>query len=281
MQRVKYESTTTGTGDLTLTVPSGFQSIADSRYYQLGKDHTTTQVDVFYTLLDADGTSWEFGHAPCTATGLTRSSGIVFESTNSDAAINLSAGTHTVLISRSGMEGMVLQYSLDRDATNQSIAATTYEADITWTDELTELSGQASFNSIPGVLGLAASFDLPKTGDFNVSDICPFARAWRAHLMVSCTAGATGDMVGVRLRAQDGNFSLDSFEVEGWAPLINGQAVYPSCSLPWCNLPSGLNTTTDNSKGILYNFNSLFTQVHNSSSSSINVQPKLIIEFLL
>lgn len=85
--RVKETSTTTGTGSLTLA-----GAVAQFRTFNaafgLGQ--------LFgYVIQDADGVDWETGRGYLSAsTTLVRS--YVFRSSNANAAISLSAGTHTV-----------------------------------------------------------------------------------------------------------------------------------------------------------------------------------------
>lgn len=87
VNRAKMTTSTTGTGTITLgSASSGFQSFAAA-----GVANGDT---VRYVV--EDGTAWEIGSGVYTASGttLTRS---VLESSNSDAAINLS-GSATVFV---------------------------------------------------------------------------------------------------------------------------------------------------------------------------------------
>jgi len=85
--RAKMTTSTTGTGTITLgSASSGFQTFADAGV----SDGDTVRYVI------EDGTSWEIGSGVYTASGttLTRS---VLESSNSDAALNLS-GSATVFV---------------------------------------------------------------------------------------------------------------------------------------------------------------------------------------
>ena len=91
--RVKETTTTTGTGSLALAgAVSGFQTINTA----IGQNIYTS-----YVLLDANGTGWETGKGYLsTATNFKRT--VVFTSTNSNNAISLSTGTHTIFIDATG-----------------------------------------------------------------------------------------------------------------------------------------------------------------------------------
>lgn len=86
--RVKDTTTSTGTV-LTLTgvAPTGFQTFGTA----VGNGNTTT-----YCLLDANGSAWEEGIGTYASSGTTLTRTTVLRSSNSNAAISLTAGTHTV-----------------------------------------------------------------------------------------------------------------------------------------------------------------------------------------
>ena len=88
--RVQETSTTTGTGDVTLAGASAQCQSFNSAF--------GTQKFFPYAIKDANGTAWETGRGYLSAsTTLVRAA--IFASTNSNNAINLSAGTHTVFCS--------------------------------------------------------------------------------------------------------------------------------------------------------------------------------------
>ena len=86
--RVKDTTTTTGTGTITLanSPPNGYQAFSS-----LGDGSTT-----YYAIEDADKTDWEVGIGTYTLSGHTLARTTVLASTNSNNAINLSSGEHTV-----------------------------------------------------------------------------------------------------------------------------------------------------------------------------------------
>lgn len=85
--RVKETTTTTGTGDVTTAgAATGFQTFNTA---------FGTGTYFYYCITDANGTAWEVGRGYLSAsTTLKRS--VILASSNANAAINLSAGTHTV-----------------------------------------------------------------------------------------------------------------------------------------------------------------------------------------
>lgn len=92
-ERFKVSTTTTGTGTLTLgSAATGYQgtsALTDGETYE-------------YTLLDANGTAWEVGLGTYTASGTTLARTTIYSSSNSNNAISLSAGTHTVIVGPTG-----------------------------------------------------------------------------------------------------------------------------------------------------------------------------------
>lgn len=88
--RVKETSTTTGTGNVTLA-GAVTQFVTFNAAFGLN-------VNFYYAIIDGNGTAWECGEGYLSgATTLVRNR--VHESTNSDAAIDLSANTHSVFCS--------------------------------------------------------------------------------------------------------------------------------------------------------------------------------------
>ena len=87
--RVKETTTTTGTGTITVsgTAPTGFQTFAsaladgDTTYYQI-----------------TDGTNWEIGLGTWDETAGTLARTTIFESSNSNSAVNWGAGSKDVFI---------------------------------------------------------------------------------------------------------------------------------------------------------------------------------------
>jgi len=86
--RVKDTTTTTGTGNITLsgTAPTGFKAFATA--FVVGDV-------VYYCISSSSGSEWEVGYGTLTgSTTLVRTQ--VLASSNSDALVSLSAGTKDV-----------------------------------------------------------------------------------------------------------------------------------------------------------------------------------------
>lgn len=86
--RVKDTTTTTGTGDITLSgsAPTGFQTFAQA---------FSVSDRVYYAISSATSAEWEVGYGTLTG-GTTLERTTVLESSNADAAVNFSAGTKDV-----------------------------------------------------------------------------------------------------------------------------------------------------------------------------------------
>lgn len=96
--RVKQETTTTGTGNLTLAAaPTGFRRFMDE-FEVAGA--VAAKDWICYVAETSDGSEWEWGAAQILDDAgngeLKRSTAKIFESSNADALVNFSAGTKTV-----------------------------------------------------------------------------------------------------------------------------------------------------------------------------------------
>lgn len=108
--RVKETTTSTGTGTINLAgAATGFEGFVSA----VGSGNSC-----YYTILDANGSAWEVGIGTVTdAATDTLSRTTILESSNSDNAISLTSGTHTVF----------LTYPADKSVyrnTNDQIVAT-------------------------------------------------------------------------------------------------------------------------------------------------------------
>jgi len=88
--RVKDSTTTTGTGTITLsgTAATGFQNFS-----VIGNGNTT-----YYTIAGQGTSEWEVGIGSYNSSGTTLARTTVISSSNSNAAVNFSAGTKDVFV---------------------------------------------------------------------------------------------------------------------------------------------------------------------------------------
>lgn len=111
--RAKETTTTTGTGTYTLAgAVDGFESFAG-----VGDGNTT-----YYAC--TDGTDWEVGVGTYTASGTTLARTTILESSNSDAAVNWSAGEKNIFITQPSEKAVFLDGSDDIALSSNDITGT-------------------------------------------------------------------------------------------------------------------------------------------------------------
>lgn len=189
MIRIKLETAATGTGSpVAFTVPAGFS--ADVSRILPPTNNTAGQFQ--YVLLDANGTAWEHGYGRISGTDFYRST--VIASTNGNAALDLSAGTHTILVPNGGMEGRIAQVVYIGSASPGA-----------------DSSEDFSFVSVRN--GVDNALDLPGAVAPSLPDnigamraIVPYARALRAHLKIQSYTTQTGFVQG-RIYDNTGSWS--------------------------------------------------------------------------
>ena len=127
--RVKETSTTTGTGTLSLAgAVTGFETFSSA----IGNGNTT-----YYAIVNSDG-EFEVGLGTVSAAALARTT--VISSSNSDSAVNFSAGTKDVFVTLPASKAVVLDAS----------GNTTLGADLSVGDDLTVSGGVIDFKSNSG-----------------------------------------------------------------------------------------------------------------------------------
>ena len=146
--RVKEESTTTGTGTINLAgAVEGFQTFVAG----VGGGNTT-----FYAIEDADGIAWEVGIGTVTdASPDTLARTTVLASTNSDSAITLSSGSHTVFGTYPAGKAVYLDSS--GDLSHRTIPYTTITGDTTVTASNEVVFVNASSGEVDVTLYAASS----------------------------------------------------------------------------------------------------------------------------
>ena len=148
--RVKETTTTTGTGTVNLAgAATGFEGFVSA----VGDGSTC-----YYTILDANGSAWEVGIGTVTdASPDTLSRTTILESSNSDNAITLTSGTHTVF----------LTYPADKSVyrnTNDQIVATA--SGIVFSDDTLQTTAASASVTYTAGTGLLLSGT-----EFNVSGV--------------------------------------------------------------------------------------------------------------
>ena len=127
--RVKETSTTTGTGTLSLAgAVTGFETFSSA----IGNGNTT-----YYAIVNSNG-EFEVGLGTVSAAALARTT--VISSSNSDSAVNLSAGTKNVFVTLPASKAVI------EDASSNI----TIPADLSVGDDLTVLGGVIDFKSNSG-----------------------------------------------------------------------------------------------------------------------------------
>ena len=168
--RVKETTTTTGTGTVDLAgATTGFETFVSA----VGNSNTC-----YYTILDANGTGWEVGIGTVTDDSpdtLARTT--ILESSNSDNAITLTSGTHTVFLTypadksvyRNTKDQIVATASgiVFSDATVQTTAPvdtnTTYTAGSGLQLDSTTFNAKTASTSASGITILTNTIDSTQT----------------------------------------------------------------------------------------------------------------------
>jgi len=258
MNRVKYTTTSTGTGTLTLSVETQFQDITAGENTFLA-----TGNPFIYTIIDANGTDWETGYATLSGTTMTRQA--IFESTNANAAVNLSAGTHTILVNRSFYEGHVI---VDCFGINTPPSFSTANTSLAFDQRDSGPYGGTVQGSTycPGAQGSSISGICN-----NPKDEIPYARGYRAHLVLTCSTTQSGHFFGCGISPYSATAPIAS----AYGPCISGTVV--SCTTPIIENPNPFDDTHTHVRDADFN-----TYVaYNTSGSSITVDPYLYIEWYL
>lgn len=262
MQRVKYESTTTGTGALTLTVPTGFQAIGVAETYP-------TAGSCIYTIIDGNGTGWETGYGTISGSTLTRGTFLFQSSAGAGGAgfydkISCSATTpHTVIISRQGFEGHILLASFqDTTGTAFSTASSTTMAGLA-----ADIDGQQyAWDAVAS--GSAATIVADPMTELAI------ARAYRLTFTAECDDTSAGNYFGCGIRMN----SETKDRVSAWAPLIGTDTIC-SCTTPIIEATPPFADANSGHK--LNDGGAVVYTMYNTSGGSITVKPTIYVEWYL
>ena len=193
--RVKETTTTTGTGTLTLAgAATGFQSFS-----AVGNANTT-----YYAISSSGGSQWEVGIGTYTASGTTLARTTILASSNSNAVVNLSAGTKDVFVIYPAGKSVNLDGSGNATALGTVASATLTNA--TGLPISTGVSGLASgiatFLATPSSANLASALTDETGSGANVfatspTLVTPILGTPTSGTLSGCTVDGT-DSVGFR-----------------------------------------------------------------------------------
>lgn len=274
MDRIKYTTATTGTGNLTIALATGFQAVADAvvPYPAIGA------YQVIYTLLDANGAGWETGYGTIdnsTGTTLTRADDWVFGSTNSGARISLSSGTHTVLVNRSFYSGFVITSGYVPGSGGGVSVGADSSAAVTFASVMGNLTTSQPVNGVAGAPGATGGAVGSVVGD--VMGELPYARAARFTLACACSDSNPGSFFGADMDFDGYGYPL----VGNWAPqthsMTGGNLL--TVQTPWLyNLsPWGYS----NYGYVPYSSGPAVKLYNTDASNGITVYPRLLVEWMI
>ena len=194
VNRAKVSTSTTGTGTITLgDAESGYQTFADAG---------VVNSDVVRYVIE-DGTAWEIGSGTYTASGTTLSR-TVLESSNADAALNLS-GSALVYVSPTEadfrVEGVGTITGQTLDLTTGSVFSDAPAANVTYVF------------SNPPASGTAYGFTLKITPSATVTVTWPASVAWAGG--TAPDAPASGETDVYSFYTQDGGTTYYGFLAGG------------------------------------------------------------------
>ena len=232
MIRGKLVSSDTGAGSpIAVSTVSGYQNAdADSRFNEsMGGDSNSKRE---YMLLDANGTAWEYGLGRQIGTNFYRDQ--IIESTNSEAAIVLTVGTHTILLPSGGLKGSFVSQRFNGTASPGAANFATFS----WT---TVNNSVDNANDLPG----GSSPSLPTS--YPLGNNVPYWRALQVHIAVTQDTVTASNFINV-YGVNENHYGTRDF---GVVLPTDDTSFNASCSSPilCANAPIGTSSTYGQTAG--------------------------------
>ena len=249
--RVKETTTTTGTGVITLAgAVEGFQTFAAG----VGNSNTT-----YYAIQDADGTAWEVGYGTLNSDSTTLTRTTVLQSTNSDNAISLSSGTHTVFstyaadksvhLDASGNLSHTVDISSDTNlvgGTNITLSGDTLNVDDAFL--VNDASDTTTGTITAGGFTTAGTLTVDSVG---ISTVQTSGESFADNDTSIMTSAAIDDRINTAVAGEDTLAELNDTNISGLA--AGHILVYDNTASVWDNVAvtAGDNITVTNSDGAI------------------------------
>jgi hypothetical protein len=247
--RVKETTTTTGTGTYTLAgAETGFESFS-----AVGDGNTT-----YYCC--TDGTDFEVGIGTYTASGTTLARTTILQSSNSDAAVNWSAGSRDIFVTQPAEKAVFLDGS-----GNISIPGTIDGRDLA-TDG-TKLDGIEASADVTDTANVTAAGALMDSEVTNLADVKSFDPADYATAAQGTTAdSAMQDLVDDTTPQLGGDLQSNGNNID----LADSDKLTAGTSEDLQLYHDGINSYIDNNTGHLY----IRNNVDDDDGSNIYIQAK-------
>jgi hypothetical protein len=246
--RVLEISTTTGTGDFTLGgPPSGYQSFNAG----IGTSNTT-----FYAAFNTTANEWELGLGTLTgSTTLQRTT--IYSSSNSNNAVNFSAGTKNVFVTMPASQTLTTNTSNTFTAAQTFRAANAVRSEAASTQDAVVIAGRAGGSSsyavtlTPATLASSTTLTLPNVNStvavVGTAQTFTAAQTFRASNAIRSEAASTQDAVVIAGRAG----GTSSYAVTLTPDTLSASRTY-TFSDPGADVTVGYLNIPQNSQSIAY-----------------------------
>ena len=179
--RVKEQTTTTGTGSVTLTgAVAGFESFS-----AVGDGNTT-----YYAIVHQSLSEWEVGLGTYTASGTTLSRDTVLDSSNSGSAVNFSAGVKDVFVTYAADKAVYRDASGDVSVTFAT-SATNATTAVSATNATTAVSATNATTAVSATNATSATFATSATNATTAITATSATNATSATFATSATNATT------------------------------------------------------------------------------------------